>query len=456
MQCLDCMHDQPHLGVPQRPHRAGRGPLGADGRRHAVGRLLHRHGRRRRGRDLLRAPRPRDALAYAAFGDHGTREFFTHVRFHKHDDDQIVVHLLVELYARSAEEATEVLEEAARGQLTITSLAEESRPPAATAEGHQPLATSPSGAVTGYPGTLGVIRGRSRAAATASATRCDGRPRAPPTRQSPSCAAGRGGDAVGGGAHPPAQLAADRGGVPGVPLQVLHPLEVADGHAAAVDEDVGDDPDPALGEDRLALGRRRAVRRLDDAAGTSTPLGVLLGDLALAARRGSARRTGTSRISSRARPRRRAPQPSRNRCSSTHARRRPPMSRPSRVDEPAGDVADADDRARRAAAARGRRCRRRCRSPAPRSRCPPMRRSIALEHALGHLDDAEPGGDAAHGGAAEHLRLAGDDLRHRVAVLHRVGVHEPRHLALAGAHVGRRDVAVLADAPGSARWRSGG
>ena len=73
-------------------------------------------------------PEAADSLAYAAFGDHGTREFFTHVRFHKHDDDQIVVHLLVELYARSAEEATGVLEDAARGQLTITSLAEESRP----------------------------------------------------------------------------------------------------------------------------------------------------------------------------------------------------------------------------------------------------------------------------------------------------------------------------------------
>jgi hypothetical protein len=53
------------------------------------------------------------------------------VRFHKHDDDRIVVHLLVELYARSAAEATEVLKEAARGMLAITSLAEESRPPAA-------------------------------------------------------------------------------------------------------------------------------------------------------------------------------------------------------------------------------------------------------------------------------------------------------------------------------------
>ena len=80
---------------------------------------------------------PADSLAYAAFGDHGTREFFTHVRFHKHDDDsRITVHLLVELYARSAEEATEVLEQAARGALTLTSLAEESRPPAATEDRH--------------------------------------------------------------------------------------------------------------------------------------------------------------------------------------------------------------------------------------------------------------------------------------------------------------------------------
>ena len=73
-----------------------------------------------------------DSLSFAAFGDHGTREFFTHVRFHKHDEDRIVIDLLVELYARSLEEATLVLEEAARGALAITSLAEESRPPAAT------------------------------------------------------------------------------------------------------------------------------------------------------------------------------------------------------------------------------------------------------------------------------------------------------------------------------------
>jgi hypothetical protein len=81
-------------------------------------------------------PEAADALAYAAFGDHGTREFFTHVRFHKHEEEQIVVHLLVELYARSSEQATGVLEDAARGVLVITSLAEESRPPAATSGDH--------------------------------------------------------------------------------------------------------------------------------------------------------------------------------------------------------------------------------------------------------------------------------------------------------------------------------
>jgi hypothetical protein len=81
-------------------------------------------------------PEAADSLAYGAFGDHGTREFFTHVRYHKHDEDQIVVHLLVELYARSLDEATLVLEDAARGALSITSLAEESRPPAATGGEH--------------------------------------------------------------------------------------------------------------------------------------------------------------------------------------------------------------------------------------------------------------------------------------------------------------------------------
>ena len=134
VQCLDCMHDQPHLTF-------------NDGR---VEPIEDRWERMVTGTpwvasctvtveaedvETCSGPEAGDALSYAAFGDHGTREFFTHVRFHKHDDDsRITVHLLVELYARSQEEATEVLEAAARGRLAITSLAEESRPPAATGD----------------------------------------------------------------------------------------------------------------------------------------------------------------------------------------------------------------------------------------------------------------------------------------------------------------------------------
>jgi hypothetical protein len=79
-------------------------------------------------------PEAADSLTFGSLGESGTREFFTHVRFHKHEEDRIVVHLLVELYARFEEEAIEVLETAARGTLEITSLAEESRPPAHAAD----------------------------------------------------------------------------------------------------------------------------------------------------------------------------------------------------------------------------------------------------------------------------------------------------------------------------------
>jgi hypothetical protein len=78
-------------------------------------------------------PEGAEYLTHAAFGEAGMREFFSQVRFHKHEDERIVVHLLVELYAQSGEEATRVLEEAGRGELAITALAEESRPPAAGA-----------------------------------------------------------------------------------------------------------------------------------------------------------------------------------------------------------------------------------------------------------------------------------------------------------------------------------
>src|SRR4051794_12456153 len=131
VQCLECMHDQPHLGF-------------ANGKVEAI---EDRWERMIAGTpwvasvtvaveaddvETCSGPEAGDALSYAAFGEHGTREFFTHVRFHKHEEDRIVVHLLVELYARSQEEAIEVLDRASKGTLTIASLAEESRPPAST------------------------------------------------------------------------------------------------------------------------------------------------------------------------------------------------------------------------------------------------------------------------------------------------------------------------------------
>ena len=143
VQCLECMHDQPHLSLAFYEE---------DGRRVSrIEAVEDRWERMVTGTPWVASctvtvdgdqvescsgPEAADSLAFAAFGEHGTREFFTHVRFHKHEEDgQIVIHMLVELYARSAEEANEVLQAAARGSLTIASLAEESRPPASSAGG---------------------------------------------------------------------------------------------------------------------------------------------------------------------------------------------------------------------------------------------------------------------------------------------------------------------------------
>jgi hypothetical protein len=136
VQCLDCMHDQPHLTF-----NDGRiEPVEDRWERMVTGTPWVASCTVMVDQDLVEVcsgPEAADSLTYGAFGDGGTREFFTHVRFHKHDEDKITIHLLVELYARTAEEASEVLEEASRGVLSITSLAEESRPPASdSAEPH--------------------------------------------------------------------------------------------------------------------------------------------------------------------------------------------------------------------------------------------------------------------------------------------------------------------------------
>ena len=129
VQCLDCMHDQPHLTF--EGDRVV--PIGDRWERMVAGTPWVASVTVTVDGDRVEAcsgPEAVEFLTYGAFGDAGTREFFTHVRFHKHQGDQIAVHLLVELYARNPEEATAVLEEAASGSLEITSLAEESRPPA--------------------------------------------------------------------------------------------------------------------------------------------------------------------------------------------------------------------------------------------------------------------------------------------------------------------------------------
>ena len=109
VQCLDCMHDQPHLTF-QDDHVV---PIEDRWERMVAGTPWVASCTVTVDQDrveICSGPEAIEFLTYGAFGDAGVREFFTHVRFHKHDEEQIVVHLLVELYARSAQEATEVLE----------------------------------------------------------------------------------------------------------------------------------------------------------------------------------------------------------------------------------------------------------------------------------------------------------------------------------------------------------
>jgi hypothetical protein len=99
VQCLECMHDQPHLGF----HNGRVEPIEDRWERMITGTPWIASCTVTVDADDVETcsgPDAGDALSYAAFGDHGTREFFTHVRFHKHEDDGIVVHLLVELSAR--------------------------------------------------------------------------------------------------------------------------------------------------------------------------------------------------------------------------------------------------------------------------------------------------------------------------------------------------------------------
>ena len=87
VQCLDCMHDQPHLGF----HNGRVEPIEDRWERMVAGTPWVASCTVTVDADDVETcsgPEAGDALSYAAFGDHGTREFFTHVRFHKHEDDE--------------------------------------------------------------------------------------------------------------------------------------------------------------------------------------------------------------------------------------------------------------------------------------------------------------------------------------------------------------------------------
>ena len=119
-------------------------------------------------------------------------------------------------------------------------------------------------------------------------------------------------------------------------------------------------------------------------------------------------------------------------------------SRPSCGDEPAHAVRQRDDlRADRVQLARGDAAD--VAEALDRDARVAQRQADAVADGLEDVDDAEAGRLAPAGGAADDDGLAGHDARHGVADLLGVRVHEPRHLALAGAHVRGRDVLLRAD-----------
>ena len=134
-QCLDRMHDDPHLGfadgrvvpVEDRWERMIAGTPGVASCTVAVD---------ADDVESCSGPEAGESSSFAVFGDEGVRESSSDVRFHKHEEDnRITVHLPSSStpLARGGHEA---LENAARGVPTITSLAEESCLSAATGEIH--------------------------------------------------------------------------------------------------------------------------------------------------------------------------------------------------------------------------------------------------------------------------------------------------------------------------------
>ena len=118
---------------------------------------------------------------------------------------------------------------------------------------------------------------------------------------------------------------------------------------------------------------------------------------------------------------------------------------PVRVVDAAVDVRDGDDLVAGLVHQARRRCRRRCPSPGRRRCVWPRRHAEPLDGLVDDEQEAAAGRLAPARGAAEVNGLAGDDGRHGVARVHRVGVHDPGHRLLVGVHVGRGHVLLGAD-----------
>ena len=82
--------------------------------------------------------------------------------------------------------------------------------------------------------------------------------------------------------------------------------------------------------------------------------------------------------------------------------------------------------------------------PCTTQRCSASVPAEPLARALDHHHDAGSRRLVPEDRAADRDRLAGDDLGHGVALLHRVRVHHPGHRLLVRRHVGRRDVELRA------------
>ena len=236
---------------------------------------------------------------------------------------------------------------------------------------------------------------------------------------------------------------ADLVAVPEQAAEILHPLEVRDRDAAGVREHVREHEDAALGEDRVAprstsarsRPRRRAARAMRSAFSSVT----------WSSRAASTRMSHGSSSSS-----------AFVTCSRVREVRERAVLVEPRVQrrdvEPVRRRATPPDRSETAIDGRAlrRRARPRRSPPTLPKPCTTQRCSASFQPSRSHarsitITTPAPVASCRKTRAADRDRLAGDDLRHGVALLHRVRVHHPRHRLLVRRHVGRGDVLLRAD-----------